>query len=38
VEWKITYFTGIRGVMIREAAQEFGIITEELLKKLRPVN
>ncbi|BAT74364.1 hypothetical protein VIGAN_01201900 [Vigna angularis var. angularis] len=29
VECKITYFTGIHGIMIRETAEAFGIITED---------
>lgn len=29
VECKITYFTGICGIMIRETAEAFGIITED---------
>ncbi|CAJ1926691.1 unnamed protein product [Sphenostylis stenocarpa] len=29
VECKITHFTGIRGIMIRETAEAFGIITED---------
>ncbi|KOM27641.1 hypothetical protein LR48_Vigan442s007700 [Vigna angularis] len=29
VECKITYFTGIDGIMIRETAEAFGIITED---------